>query len=329
MTKFDAELTLATLKSRFGNVVQDLEETPVKGAPGTFLPTGSISLDRAVGIGGLPIGRIIEMYGPESSGKSTLAMNVLASAQHMFPDKAVAYLDVENAVNKEYAKAIGLDLSPDRFIFIQESETEKVLDMAHVLAKSGVSALVVDSVAALISKKEMEEAETSESRMGGNAKALSSHLRHMIGTCRETNCTALYLNQLREKIGVFFGNPETTPGGRALKFYSSVRIDTRIIEQIKSKDGESVIGARVKAKVVKNKVAAPHRVAEYTLIYGEGIDKAGDLVDASVAAGIMTKAGAWYKLNGKQFSQGRDAAIIKVKEDAELTKTLQDTLWNL
>jgi len=328
MTDFDAELTLATLQKKYGKVFVDLEETPVKGAPGTFLPTGSVSLDRALGIGGLPVGRVIEMYGPESSGKSTLAMNVLKSAQDMYPTRAVAYLDSEMAVNKEYAKAIGLDLSKDRFIFVQESETEKVLDMAHTLAKSGVSALVVDSVASLISKREIEEAETTESRMGGNAKALSSHLRFMVGACKESTCTAIYLNQLREKLGVMFGNPETTPGGRALKFYASVRIDTRIIEHLKDKDGVE-FGVKVRAKVVKNKVSAPYRVAEYGLLYGKGIDVIGDLLDTCTAAGILTKASAWYKLGGKNLANGREAAVQKLESDPELVKTLQDTLWNL
>ena len=324
---FDYELFKKTFTQEFGKeALEDLNAQPTKGSPGTFIPTPSESLNRALGIGGLPRGRIVECFGMESSGKSTLALDFLKSAQIMFPDKPVAYVDSEQAVNIEYAQAIGIDTSPDKFLFSQETETERALGMVHTFAKAGVSVVVMDSVASLISKKEMEEQETTESRMGGNAKALSSHLRFMVGTCNDTKTIALYINQIRYKIGVMFGNPETTPGGQALRYYSTVRLDTRIKEHIKDKD-LNVTGVRIKVKVVKNKVAAPYRTAEFTLRFGKGIDRIGDLLDTCEEVGVVTKAGGHYKLDGQALGNGRDNVILAIYEDPELQKQLTERLW--
>lgn len=326
---FDSKLFQASFEKRFGkDVLVDFKKQPAKGAPGTFVSTGSFSLDLALGIGGLPLGRVVELFGPESSGKSTLALHVLLELQRMFPKKPVGYLDVECAMNREYAEMIGLDLDPKRFFFIQESQTDKVLDMAHEMAKAGFSGVVIDSVAGLISKEELEDQETTHSKMGGNSKAMSSHLRFMTNTISQTNTLVLYLNQIREKLGVMFGDPETTSGGRALRFYATIRIRTAITGKIKGKGGEEIIGANIGVKVPKNKVAAPHKTAKYDLLYGKGIDRWGDLVDVCLDTGLLTKNGSWVQYNGENIGQGRNAAVERVRDDAKFAKLLTDTLWS-
>lgn len=326
---FDFKLFSETFKAAFGkDTLVDLEATPEKGEVGTFIPTPSESLNRVLGIGGLPVGRLIEIFGDESSGKSTLALECVAAAQRTFPKLPVAYIDAEQAVNKEYAEAIGVDMSEKRFLFVQETETERALDMANTFAKAGVSMVIVDSIPSLISKKELEEQETTESRMGGNAKALSSALRFLVSNCAKSGTILVFINQTREKIGVFFGNPETTPGGKALKFYATVRLRTSIKEQLKDKNGE-VTGVRVKCKTVKNKVAAPYKTCEYNLLFGKGIDALGDLIDCASEVGVIQKAGAYYKLGETNLGQGREATRTYLQEHPETHKLIQDTLWQL
>jgi len=329
MSDFDFKLFKETFTKQFGkDSLTDLMETPEQGEPGTFIPTPSQALNKVLGVGGLPVGRVIELFGDESSGKSTLALECVAAAQKAFPKLPVAYIDAENAVTVEYAKAIGVDMSAKRFLFVQEGETEKALDMAHNFAKAGVSMVVLDSVAALISKRELEAQETTESRIGGNAKALSSAMRFIVSTCAKSGTIMIAINQLREKVGVVFGNPETTTGGRALRFYSSVRLRTSIKEQLKDKNGE-VVGVRVKVKCVKNKVAPPYRTGEYNLLFGEGIDRIGDLIDTSVEEGTLTKAGSHYvyAATGEKLANGREAMRLHCKADEAFTKELTESLW--
>lgn len=331
-TAFDYKLFNATFEKMFGkDALVDLEETPEQGAPGTFIETGSISLDRAIGIGGIPRGKIIEIFGMESSGKSTLALEILRNAQLAYPNLPVAYVDAETAVHVEYAKSIGLDLSAKKCFFTQESETERALNMMNTFAKAGVSVVVLDSVPMLTSEKELEEQETAEAKMGGQSKALSSALRHLVRACSESGTTAIFINQIRYKIGTaaMFGNPETTSGGKAIPFYASVRIRTSCKDKIKSKDGNSLLGQRIEAHIVKNKVAPPYKKAEYSLMFGKGIDRIADLVDTCESAGILEKKGAWYAMQGQNVAQGREQMITKVTEDEQLRKTLMDTLWSL
>ena len=264
------------------------------------LSTGSLSLDLALGIGGVPRGRIVEIYGPEASGKTTLALHVVASAQKNGGD--AAYIDVEHALEPAYARALGVDI--DSLLISQPDTGEQALDIAESLVRSGaIDVLVVDSVAALIPRVELE-GEVGDTVVGALARLMSQAMRRLAGAISKNNCTVIFINQLRQKIGVMYGNPETTPGGRALKFYASVRIDVRRIESLKS--GSEIIGNRTRAKVVKNKVAPPFREAEFDIIYGEGISKVGEIIDLGVKLEIIDKAGAWYTVNGQRI-QGRDA----------------------
>lgn len=264
------------------------------------LSTGSLSLDLALGIGGVPRGRIVEIYGPEASGKTTLALHVVASAQKAGGD--AAYIDVEHALEPAYARALGVDI--DSLLISQPDTGEQALDIAESLVRSGaIDVLVVDSVAALIPRVELE-GEVGDTVVGALARLMSQAMRRLAGAISKNNCTVIFINQLRQKIGVMYGNPETTPGGLALKYYASVRIDVRRIETLKA-NGE-MIGNRTRAKVVKNKVAPPFREAEFDIMYGEGISRVGEVIDLGVKLEIIDKGGAWYTVAGQRI-QGRDA----------------------
>ncbi len=263
------------------------------------LSTGSLSLDLALGIGGVPRGRIVEIYGPEASGKTTLALHVVASAQKNGGD--AAYIDVEHALEPAYARALGVDI--DSLLISQPDTGEQALDIAESLVRSGaIDVLVVDSVAALIPRVELE-GEVGDTVVGALARLMSQAMRRLAGAISKNNCTVIFINQLRQKIGVMYGNPETTPGGLALKYYASVRIDVRRIETLKN--GSEMIGNRTRAKVVKNKVAPPFREAEFDIMYGEGISKVGEIIDLGVKLELIDKAGAWYTCNGQRI-QGKD-----------------------
>ncbi|MEI3101796.1 MAG: recombinase RecA [Oscillospiraceae bacterium] len=263
------------------------------------LSTGSLSLDLALGIGGVPRGRIVEIYGPEASGKTTLALHVVASAQKNGGD--AAYIDVEHALEPAYARALGVDI--DSLLISQPDTGEQALDIAESLVRSGaIDVLVVDSVAALIPRVELE-GEVGDTVVGALARLMSQAMRRLAGAISKNNCTVIFINQLRQKIGVMYGNPETTPGGLALKYYASVRIDVRRVETLKN--GGEMIGNRTRAKVVKNKVAPPFREAEFDILYGEGISKVGEIIDLGVKLELIDKAGAWYTCNGQRI-QGKD-----------------------
>ncbi|MDQ4071051.1 MAG: recombinase RecA, partial [Actinomycetota bacterium] len=266
------------------------------------VPTGALALDLALGIGGLPRGRIVEVFGPESSGKSTLAMHVVAEAQRN--GGIAAYIDAEHAMDPVYAKAIGVNV--DELLISQPATGEQALEIADMLVRSGaLDVIVIDSVAALTPRAEIE-GEMGDSHVGLQARLMSQALRKLTGTLSKTNTIAIFINQLREKVGVLYGSPEVTPGGRALKFYSSVRLDIRRIEAIK--DGAEVIGNRTRVKVVKNKVSAPFRQAEFDIMFGKGISREGSLLDVGVDLGLVKKSGAWYTYDGEQLGQGRENA---------------------
>jgi recombination protein RecA len=276
------------------------------------LSTGALALDVALGVGGLPRGRVVEIFGPESSGKSTLAMHVVAEAQRN--GGICAYIDAEHAMDPVYAKAIGVDI--DELLISQPDTGEQALEIADMLVRSGaLDVVVIDSVAALTPRAEIE-GEMGDSHVGLQARLMSQALRKLTANLNRSKTIAVFINQLREKIGVMFGSPETTPGGRALKFYSSVRLDIRRIETIK--DGVETIGSRTRVKVVKNKVAPPFRQAEFDIMYGKGISREGSLLDMSVELGIVKKSGAWYTYEGEQLGQGRENAKAFLSENPEL-----------
>jgi recombination protein RecA len=292
--------------------------------PVAAISTGSISVDYALGVGGLPRGRICEIFGPESSGKTTIALQVIAQAQKV--GGMAAFIDVEHALDPVYARQLGVDV--DNLLVSQPDYAEQALEITSALIQSGsIDVLIVDSVAALVPKSELD-GEMGDSHMGVQARLMSQAMRKLTGIVSKSNTCLVFINQIREKIGVMFGNPETTTGGRALKFYSSVRLDIRRIAAIK--DGEAVTGNRTKIKVVKNKVAAPFREAEFDIIYGEGISKEGDLIDLGVAQNLVEKSGSWYSYKGDRIGQGRenskqflkDNPDIRQKLDSELRKTL-------
>ncbi len=280
--------------------------------------TGALSLDLALGVGGLPRGRITEIYGPESSGKSTLAMHVVAEAQRN--GGVCAYIDAEHAMDPNYARAIGVDV--DQLLISQPDTGEQALEIADMLCRSGaIDVIVVDSVAALTPRAEIE-GEMGDTHVGLQARLMSQALRKLTGNISKTNTIVIFINQLREKIGVMFGSPETTPGGRALKFYSSVRLDIRRIESLK--DGAEIVGNRTRVKVVKNKVSPPFRQAEFDIMYGQGISREGTLVDLSVDLGIVKKSGAWFTYEGEQLGQGRENAKTYLKENPEVMMEISD-----
>jgi recombination protein RecA len=284
------------------------------------IPTGALALDLALGIGGLPRGRIVEIFGPESSGKSTLATHVVAEAQRN--GGVCAYIDAEHAMDPVYAKAIGLNV--DELLISQPDTGEQALEIADMLIRSGaLDVLVIDSVAALVPRAEIE-GEMGDSHMGLQARLMSQALRKLTGNLNKSRTIAIFINQLREKIGVMFGSPETTPGGRALKFYSSVRLDIRRVESIK--DGPEVVGNRVRVKVVKNKTAAPFRQAEFDVMYGKGISREGSLLDVGVDLGIVKKSGAWFTYEGEQLGQGRENVKSFLAENVDLMMEISEKI---
>ncbi len=287
-------------------------------APMEAISTGSISIDYALGIGGLPRGRVVEIFGPESSGKTTLALQVIAEA-HKTGGMA-AFVDAEHALDAQYAQKLGVDL--DNLLVSQPDNGEQALEIVEVLVRSNsVDVVVVDSVAALVPKAEIE-GEMGDAQMGLQARLMSQALRKLTGVVSKSKTTLIFINQLREKIGVMFGNPETTTGGRALKFYASVRIDIRRIASIK--DGDQVIGGRTRVKIVKNKVAPPFREAEFDVMYGEGISREGDLLDLAVEKRIVEKSGAWFAFGGERLGQGRENAKQFLKENPLVRQAVED-----
>jgi recombination protein RecA len=287
-------------------------------APMEAISTGSISIDYALGIGGLPRGRVVEIFGPESSGKTTLALQVIAEAQKT--GGMAAFVDAEHALDAQYAQKLGVEL--ENLLVSQPDNGEQALEIVEVLVRSNsVDVVVVDSVAALVPKAEIE-GEMGEAQMGLQARLMSQALRKLTGVVSKSKTTLIFINQLREKIGVMFGNPETTTGGRALKFYASVRIDIRRIASIK--DGDQVIGGRTRVKVVKNKVAPPFREAEFDIMYGEGISREGDLLDLAVEKRIVEKSGAWFAFGGERLGQGRENAKQFLKENPSVRQAVED-----
>ena len=284
------------------------------------ISTGSISLDWALGIGGIPRGRVVEVFGPESSGKTTLTLMTIAQAQKA--GGVAAFIDAEHALDAKYAQKLGVDL--ENLLVSQPDNGEQALEIAEVLIRSnGVDVVVVDSVAALVPRAEIE-GEMGEAQMGLQARLMSQALRKLTGVVAKSKTTLIFINQLREKIGVMFGNPETTTGGRALKFYSSVRVDIRRIGAIK--DGEAVVGSRTRVKIVKNKVAPPFREAEFDVMYGEGISREGDLLDQGVERRLIEKSGTWFSYNGERLGQGRENAKQYLKQNPETAATLEKKL---
>ncbi len=283
--------------------------------------TGSLSLDIALGIGGLPRGRIIEIYGPESSGKTTLSLHCIAEGQK--DGGNVAFIDVEHALDPVYAQALGVDV--DSLLVSQPDTGEDALEIAEALIRSGaIDVIVIDSVAALVPKAEIE-GEMGDSHVGLQARLMSQALRKLAGAISKSNCVAIFINQLREKVGIVYGNPEVTPGGRALKFYSSVRIDIRRIETLKQ-NGE-MIGSRTRAKVVKNKIAPPFKEAEFDIMYGKGISRTGELLDLAVKADVVQKSGAWFNFGETRLGQGRDNVKEMLENNDELRNEIESLLW--
>ena len=298
--------------------IMKLGDAPVENVDS--ISTGSIGIDLALGVGGLPKGRVIEIYGPESSGKTTLTLHAIAEAQKK--GGIAALIDAEHAFDRFYAQKLGVDI--DNLLISQPDCGEQALEIAdNLIRSSAIDILVIDSVAALTPKSEIE-GEMGESKLGLQARLMSQALRKMTGTISKTGCICVFINQLREKIGVMFGNPETTTGGNALKFYSSVRIDIRRSTQIK--DGDRTIGNRTRVKIVKNKVAAPFRGAQFDIMYGEGISKTGEIIDLGVEHGIVEKSGSWFSYNGTKLGQGRESVRKILKDNPELCAELEDKI---
>ena len=286
------------------------------------ISSGSITLDKALGVGGFPKGRIIEIYGPESSGKTTFALHAIANAQKN--GGYAAFIDAEHALDPIYAKALGVDI--ENLILSQPDSGEQALEIAEALIKSGsVDVIVIDSVAALVPEAELN-GEMGDSHVGLHARLMSQAMRKLAGLINKTNCIAIFINQIREKVGIMFGNPETTTGGRALKFYASVRLEIRRGEAIK--DGTTILGNKTNIKVVKNKVAPPFKTAELDIIYCKGISKMGELVDLAVAAGIINKAGAWFSYQGNKIGQGRENAKEYLNNNPELAQEIENQIRN-
>ena len=305
------DMALASIEKQFGKgAIIRMGERAQQNIQ--VIPTGCLDLDMALGVGGLPRGRVVEIYGPESSGKTTVALHVVAEAQKA--GGVAAFIDAEHALDPVYARKLGVDV--DQLYVSQPDTGEQALEICEALVRSGaIDVVVIDSVAALVPKAEID-GEMGDSFVGLQARLMSQALRKLTGIVNKTNCTCIFINQLREKVGVMYGNPETTPGGRALKFYASVRIDIRRGEQLK--DGANVVGNRTKAKIVKNKVAPPFRVAEFDILYGEGISKEGSLLDNAVALDIIHKSGAWFSYGDTRIGQGRENTRKYLKENPEV-----------
>jgi recombination protein RecA len=313
------QLTLDKLDKAYGKgTVMKMGDKAVEEVE--VIPSGSLGLDLALGVNGYPRGRVIEIYGPESSGKTTLTLHAIAEAQKA--GGIAAFIDAEHAFDRNYAEKLGVDI--ENLIISQPDNGEQALEIAENLIRSGaIDIVVIDSVAALTPKSEIE-GEMGDSKMGLHARLMSQALRKLTGTISKTNCTVFFINQLREKIGVMFGNPETTTGGNALKFYASVRLDIRRSSQIK--DGENVIGNRTKVKVVKNKVAPPFKTAEFDIMYGEGVSKTGEILDLAVEFEIIKKAGSWFSYGDTKLGQGRDAVKVLIKDNPELADELEQKI---
>jgi recombination protein RecA len=314
------QLTIDKLEKTYGKgTIMKLSDNKVLDVP--VISTGSIGLDMALGVGGIPRGRVIEIYGPESSGKTTLTLHCIAEAQKQ--GGLAAFIDAEHAFDKTYAERLGIDT--ENLLISQPDNGEQALEIAEHLIRSGaIDILVIDSVAALVPKGELE-GEMGESKMGLQARLMSQALRKLTGTINKTGCACIFINQLREKIGVMFGNPETTTGGNALKFYASVRLDIRRLAQIKE-GADNIIGNRTRVKVVKNKVAPPFKVVEFDIMYGKGISKSGEILDIGVELGIIEKSGSWFAYAGNKLGQGRDAVKQLIEDNPELMEELEKTI---
>ncbi len=313
------QLTLDKLDKTYGKgTVMKMGDKAVEEVE--TISSGSLGLDLALGVNGYPKGRIIEIYGPESSGKTTLTLHAIAEAQKA--GGIAAFIDAEHAFDRNYAEKLGVDI--ENLIISQPDNGEQALEIAENLIRSGaIDIVVIDSVAALTPKSEIE-GEMGDSKMGLHARLMSQALRKLTGTISKTNCTVFFINQLREKIGVMFGNPETTTGGNALKFYASIRLDIRRSSQIK--EGDNVIGNRTKVKVVKNKVAPPFKTAEFDIMYGEGVSKTGEILDLAVEFEIIKKAGSWFSYGETKLGQGRDAVKILIKDNPELADEIEQKI---
>ncbi|WP_291778084.1 recombinase RecA [Cecembia sp.] len=311
------QLTIDKLEKTYGKgTVMKLSDNKVQDVPA--ISTGSLGLDMALGVGGIPRGRVIEIYGPESSGKTTLTMHCIAEAQKA--GGLAAFIDAEHAFDKTYAEKLGIDI--ENLLISQPDNGEQALEIAEHLIRSGaIDIIVIDSVAALVPKGELE-GDMGDSKMGLQARLMSQALRKLTGAINKTGCSCIFINQLREKIGVMFGNPETTTGGNALKFYASVRLDIRRIGQIKE-GADNVLGNRTKVKVVKNKVAPPFKVVEFDIMYGQGISKVGEIIDLGVEFEIIKKAGSWFSYEGNKLGQGRDAVKNLLLDNPELMEELE------
>ncbi|WP_194972434.1 recombinase RecA [Aquiflexum lacus] len=311
------QLTIDKLEKTYGKgTVMKLSDNTVQDIPA--ISTGSLGLDMALGIGGIPRGRVIEIYGPESSGKTTLSMHCIAEAQKA--GGLAAFIDAEHAFDKNYAEKLGIDI--ENLLISQPDNGEQALEIAEHLIRSGaIDIIVIDSVAALVPKGELE-GEMGDSKMGLQARLMSQALRKLTGAINKTGCSCIFINQLRDKIGVMFGSPETTTGGNALKFYASVRLDIRRIGQIKE-SADNILGNRTKVKVVKNKVAPPFKVVEFDIMYGQGISKVGEIIDLGVEFEIIKKAGSWFSYEGNKLGQGRDAVKSLLLDNPELMEELE------
>ncbi len=310
------EMALGQIEKQFGKgAVMKLGENSHLNVE--VIPTGALGLDIALGVGGVPRGRIVEIFGPESSGKTTVALHIVAQAQKAGGE--AAYIDAEHALDPIYAKNLGVDI--DNLIVSQPDTGEQALEIAEALVRSGaIDVIVIDSVAALVPKAEID-GEMGDAHVGLQARLMSQALRKLAGVISKSKTTAIFINQLREKVGIMFGNPETTPGGRALKFYASVRLDIRRIESIKQ--GTEVVGNRTRAKVVKNKVAPPFKEAEFDIVYGQGISREGSILDIAVNLDIVNKSGAWFSYNGQRIGQGRENVKQFLKENADITNEIE------
>ncbi|WP_276497811.1 recombinase RecA [Pontibacter litorisediminis] len=314
------QLTMDKLDKTYGKgTVMKLSDNKVEDIPA--ISTGSLGLDIALGIGGLPRGRVVEIYGPESSGKTTLTMHCIAEAQKK--GGLAAFIDAEHAFDRIYAQKLGIDT--ENLLISQPDNGEQALEIADHLIRSGaIDIIVIDSVAALVPKGELE-GDMGDSKMGLQARLMSQALRKLTGTINKTGCTCIFINQLREKIGVMFGNPETTTGGNALKFYASVRLDIRRVGQIKE-SADNITGNRTRVKVVKNKVAPPFKVVEFDIMYGEGISKVGEVLDLGVELGIVQKSGSWFSYNGDKLGQGRDGVKQILQDNPELMEEIENKI---